>query len=93
VTARLGWKVSRIKMGSGDLGNLLALETLSLGIGGKAGIRKSLKEVCDENPRLASVDLDVLISGQKNGAVPRSAEGSLSPPLPWATRRLPDTCG
>lgn len=60
-TARVAEKVSRIKMGSGDLGNLLTLETLSLGIEGKAGMWKSLKEVRDDHPGLASVDLDALI--------------------------------
>jgi len=73
VTARVGEKVSRIKMGSGDLGNLLTLETLSLGIEGKAGMWKSLKEVRDEYPGLGSVDLDSLIkrAAEQRGAVER----------------------
>jgi len=45
VTARMGEKVSRLKLGDGDLGNLLTLEGLSLGIEGKACMWKSLKEV------------------------------------------------
>jgi len=71
VTARVGEKVSRFKMGSGDLGNLLTLETLSLGIEGKAGMWKSLKEVRDEHSGLASVDLDALIkrAEEQRGAV------------------------
>lgn len=73
VTARVGEKVSRIKMGSGDLGNLLTLETLSLGIEGKAGMWKSLKEVRDEHPGFASVDLGALIkrAEEQRGAVER----------------------
>ncbi len=73
VTARVAEKVSRIKMGSGDLGNLLTLETLSLGIEGKAGMWKSLKEVRDEHPGFASVDLDALIkrAEEQRGAVER----------------------
>ena len=61
VTARMGEKVSHLKLGGGDLGNLLTLEGLSLGIEGKACLWKSLKEVKERYAALASVDFDALI--------------------------------
>jgi len=61
VAARMGEKVSRLKLGSGDLGNLLALESLSLGIEGKAGMWKVLELIDDGREAFASVDFDVLI--------------------------------
>ncbi len=61
VSARMGEKVSHLRLGGGDLGNLLALEGLSLGIEGKACLWKSLKEVKESNAALASVDFDALI--------------------------------
>ncbi len=61
VTARMGEKVSHLKLGGGDLGNLLTLEGLSLGIEGKACLWKSLREVKERYAALASVDFDALI--------------------------------
>lgn len=61
VTARVGEKVTHLKLGGGDLGNLLTLEGLSLGIEGKACMWKSLKEVKEDNAAFAGVDFDALI--------------------------------
>jgi len=61
VSARLGEKVSRLKLGGGDIGNLLALESLSLGIEGKAGMWKALKLVDNRRAAFASIDFDALI--------------------------------
>lgn len=69
-----GWileKVSRIKLsdtltGSGDLKRLLEFETLSLGIEGKLVMWRSLKEVSDSYPELASADLDSLMKRAEN---------------------------
>lgn len=69
-----GWileKVSRIKLsdtltGSEDLKRLLEFETLSLGIEGKLVMWRSLKEVGDSYPELASADLDNLVKRAEN---------------------------
>jgi len=60
VTSRIGEKVSHLKLGGGDLGKLLTLEGLSLGIEGKACMWKSLKEVKESNAAFAEVDFDAL---------------------------------
>lgn len=61
VVARIGEKASHLKLGSGELGTLLTLETLSLGIEGKACLWRSLKQVHDARAAFLSVDLDGLI--------------------------------
>jgi hypothetical protein len=64
-----GWvaeKVSRVKFsgivsGEPDQGAFLALESLALGVKGKASMWTALKEVVSEYPPLASTPLDQLI--------------------------------
>jgi hypothetical protein len=65
-----GWlaeKTSRVKfsgIGSGesDQSAFMALETLTLGVEGKASLWKALKQVQSQYPALASTDLDELIA-------------------------------
>jgi hypothetical protein len=65
-----GWiaeKVGQVKfsgVASGDdvHGTFMALESLTLGVAGKACLWKALKEVEDEYPPLAATDLDSLIA-------------------------------
>ena len=61
--AKLAELVSRFKLGGGpdDIGRLLALETLSLGIEGKACLWLSLQEVAEQYGALASFDLGELL--------------------------------
>lgn len=61
VVARLGEKASHLKLGGGDLGTLLTLETLSLGIEGKACMWKSLMQVHDARGAFLAVDFNALI--------------------------------
>ena len=64
-----GWvaeKASRVKFsglvsGEPEHGAFLALETLALGVAGKACLWTALKQIADDYPALASVDLDALI--------------------------------
>lgn len=64
-----GWvveKVSRVKFsgvlsGDPDQGSFLALESLYLGIEGKASMWRALKEVADEYPPLTTTNLDELL--------------------------------
>ena len=51
----------RLKLGGGDLGNLLTLEALSLGVEGKACMWKTLKHVHSGSVAFASGDFDALI--------------------------------
>lgn len=74
VVARMGEKVSQLKMDDGYLGDLLTLETLSLGIEGKACLWKSLKQVNDSRAAFSSVDFDALI---------KRAEGQRSAVEDW----------
>lgn len=65
-TAWVAEKASRAKfsgMTSGDpeLGTFMALETLALGVQGKAGMWTALKQVADEHAPIASMNLDELI--------------------------------
>ncbi len=65
-TAWIAEKVSRAKfsgMTSRDpeLGTFMALETLALGVRGKACMWTALKQVADEHPPIASMNLDELI--------------------------------
>jgi hypothetical protein len=60
-------KAARVKfggLGAGEreLGTFLALESLSLGIEGKADLWRALREVAGEHPPVAALDLDGLIA-------------------------------
>jgi len=59
-TSRL--KFSGLTSGAADLGTLMALETLCLGVYGKLGLWKSLVEVVDQHTPLAAADLHELIA-------------------------------
>jgi hypothetical protein len=69
VKQAVGWlteKASRVKFsgvfsGEQDHGAFMALESLTLGVEGKAHLWKALKEVADEYPSLATTKLDELI--------------------------------
>lgn len=61
-----GWlaeKMSRIKLGSSASGpsDFLAIETLSLGVEGKACLWRALKDVAPRHPGLVDFDFDHLI--------------------------------
>ncbi len=70
VKQAMGWlaeKASRVKFsgivsGEPDHGAFMALESLTLGVAGKASMWKALKEVASEYPPLASTNLDELIN-------------------------------
>lgn len=65
-----GWvteKASRVKFsgaleGDRDYGEFMALESLALGVQGKASLWRTLKEVADEYPALRWMNLDELLS-------------------------------
>jgi hypothetical protein len=59
-------KVSRVKFagvlsGSPDHGAFMALESLYLGVEGKASMWKSLKQIADQYPAVATTNLDELL--------------------------------
>ncbi|MGZ6616394.1 MAG: hypothetical protein ACXVFQ_18425 [Solirubrobacteraceae bacterium] len=59
-------KASRAKFtgmtsGNAELGTFMALETLALGVRGKECMWTALKQVADEHPPIASMNLDELI--------------------------------
>jgi hypothetical protein len=65
-TAWIVEKASRAKFGGvtpgdSELGTFMALETLALGVRGKACLWETLKQVADQHPAIASVNLDELI--------------------------------
>jgi len=65
-TAWIAEKASRAKFsgatsGDPELGTFMALETLALGVRGKARMWETLKLVADQHPAIASVNLDELI--------------------------------
>ncbi|HEY3726967.1 MAG TPA: hypothetical protein VGL51_07330 [Solirubrobacteraceae bacterium] len=65
-TTYVAEKVSRVKLtglsaGEDEFGLLLALETLSLGVEGKASMWEVLRDVSDRYPALAETDFDVLL--------------------------------
>jgi hypothetical protein len=65
-TAWIAEKASRAKFsgatsGDPELGTFMALETLALGVRGKACMWEALKLVADQHPAIASVNLDELI--------------------------------
>ena len=67
VTTWLGEKASRVKLtglssGEGDLGLFMALETLSLGVEGKAALWRALREVEGRYAELDADELDTLIA-------------------------------
>lgn len=65
-----GWlaeKASRVKfsgLSSGDSGHgiFMALESMALGVQGKASLWRALREVRADHPPLAGVDLDALVA-------------------------------
>jgi hypothetical protein len=66
VTAWIAEKASRAKFtgttsGDPELGTFMALETLALGVRGKACMWRALKQVADQHPAIASLNLDDLI--------------------------------
>ena len=66
-TAWIAEKASRAKFGGAtsgnpELGTFMALETLALGVRGKACMWETLKLVADQHPAIASVNLEELIS-------------------------------
>lgn len=54
-------KFSGMTSGDPELGTFMALETLTLGVGGKACLWTALKQVADQHPPIASMNLDELI--------------------------------
>ncbi len=54
-------KFSGATSGDPELGTFMALETLALGVRGKARMWETLKLVADQHPAIASVNLDELI--------------------------------
>jgi hypothetical protein len=66
VTAWIAEKASRAKFsgmtsGEPELGTFMALETLLLGVRGKACMWTALRHVADQHPAIASVNLEELI--------------------------------
>ena len=66
-TAWIAEKASRVKFsgmtsGEPELGRFMALETLTLGVRGKACMWTALRQVADQHPAIASLDLDELIN-------------------------------
>ncbi len=66
VTAWVAEKASRVKLsgltsGDDELGTFLSLETLSLGVEGKASLWATLRELRGHDPELQSTDLDELL--------------------------------
>jgi hypothetical protein len=55
-------KFSGLTSGELELGTFMALESLALGVGGKACLWKALKEVAAQYEPLASLNLDDLIA-------------------------------
>ena len=52
--------------GGPELGTFLALESLALGVLGKLSLWRTLAQVADQHPAIASVDLDELIGRAQN---------------------------
>jgi hypothetical protein len=55
-------KLTGLSSGEGDLGLFMALETLSLGVEGKAALWRALREVEDRYAELDAGELDTLIA-------------------------------
>jgi len=63
-------KAARVKFGgltSGDdeIGELMAVESITLGVKGKLGLWEALGQVADQHPGIAALDLDELIARAK----------------------------
>lgn len=54
-------KFSGLSSGDSDHGIFMALESMALGVQGKASLWRALREVRADHPPLASVDLDALV--------------------------------
>ena len=54
-------KFAGITSGEAELGTFMALESLTLGVKGKLGLWRTLAEVSDQHPAIASVGLNELI--------------------------------
>jgi hypothetical protein len=66
-TAWIAEKASRVKFsgmtsGEPELGRFMALETLTLGVRGKACMWTVLRQLADQHPAIASLDLDELVN-------------------------------
>jgi hypothetical protein len=66
-TAWIAEKASRVKFsgmtsGEPELGRFMALETLTLGVRGKACMWTVLRQLADQRPAIASLDLDELVN-------------------------------
>ena len=66
-TAWIAEKASRVKFsgmtsGEPELGRFMALETLTLGVRGKASMWTALRQLADQHPAIASLDLDELVN-------------------------------
>lgn len=57
-----------------ELGTFMALESLCLGVEGKASMRKALAEVAEQAPSLASVNLQELIDRARTQHEPLEPE-------------------
>ena len=55
-------KFSGVTSGEPEHGIFMALESLTLGVQGKACLWRALREVRDEHPALAAFDLDALLA-------------------------------
>jgi hypothetical protein len=71
VTAWLGEKASRVKLSGatsadGEVGSLLSLESLTLGVEGKASLWKALIEVRELYPPLLEIELEDLLARAEN---------------------------
>jgi hypothetical protein len=72
-------KFSGMTSGEPELGTFMALETLTLGVRGKACMWKALKQVADQHPPIASMNLDELIErahAQENALEPERLEAA-----------------
>jgi hypothetical protein len=64
-------RASRVKFwgltsGEPELGTFMAVESLALGVWGKLSLWRALAQVADQDPAIASVDLDELIARAQN---------------------------
>jgi len=67
VAGAVAERASRVKFdvidrGGGDLNRVLELESMLMGIEGKAALWRTLKELAKTEPRLDGIDLDELVS-------------------------------
>jgi hypothetical protein len=66
-------KFSGVTSSDSELGTFMALETLALGVRGKACMWETLKRVADQHPAISSVNIDELIdrAGRQEDALER----------------------